>query len=124
MKSAIYMGKKSIEVREVPIPKFGDNDVLIKNICSSICGTDVAVYNKGTGTGHRITVGMEFGHETISKVYAVGRNITEFKVGQRVYPYPLFAKNDTMVVGMAVAFVLTWLFGCSGVNKKAEVTAE
>lgn len=30
----------------------------------------------------------------------------------------------SMVVGMAVAFVLTWLFGCSGVNKKAEVTAE
>lgn len=104
MKSAIYMGKKNIEVREIPVPEVGDNDVLIKNICSSICGTDVAVYTKGTGTGHRITVGMEFGHETISEVYAVGRNITEFKVGQRVYPYPLFAKNDTSRAGTIGGF--------------------
>lgn len=104
MKSAIYMGKKNTEIREVPIPKVGDNDVLIKNICSSICGTDIAVYTKGTGTGHKITVGMEFGHETFSEVYAVGRNITEFKVGQRVYPYPLFAKNDTSSAGTIGGF--------------------
>ncbi len=104
MKSAIYLGKENIEVREVPMPEVSDNDVLIRNICSSICGTDVAVYTKGTGTGHRITAGMEFGHETISEVYKVGRNITEFRVGQRVYPYPLFAKNDTSRAGTLGGF--------------------
>lgn len=104
MKAGIYLGRENIEVRELDMPKVGENDVLIQNIYSSICGTDVAVYAKGTGTGHKITVGMEFGHETISKVYAVGKNITEFKVGQRVYPYPRFAKNDTKRAGIIGGF--------------------
>lgn len=44
MKTGIYLGKENIKIKEVEMPKVGDNDVLIKNIYSSICGTDVAVY--------------------------------------------------------------------------------
>lgn len=32
MKSAVYLGKENIEVREVPTPVCGDNDILVKNI--------------------------------------------------------------------------------------------
>lgn len=104
MKAAIYMGKEHIEIQELPTPECGDDDVLIQNICSSICGTDVAVYRHGPGTGHRITVGGEFGHETISRVAAVGKHVTDFSVGQRVYPYPHYAKNDTSRAGTIGGF--------------------
>ena len=104
MKAAIYMGKENIEVRELPLPECGDDDVLIQNIYSSICGTDVAVYKHGPNTGHRISVGGEFGHETISRVAAVGKNVTEFQVGERVYPYPLYTKNDTKRAGTIGGF--------------------
>lgn len=104
MKAAIYMGKENVEVRELPIPACGDNDVLIKNIYSSVCGTDVAVYLHGPNTGHRITVGGEFGHETVSRVVEVGKNVTDFKVGERVYPYPRYAKNDTKRAGTIGGF--------------------
>lgn len=104
MKAAIYMGKENIEVRELPMPVCGDNDVVIQNIYSSICGTDVAVYTHGPNTGHRITVGGEFGHETVSRVVAVGKNVTDFAVGERVYPYPLYAKNDTKRAGTIGGF--------------------
>ena len=104
MKSAIYLGQKNIEVREVPLPEIGDNDVLIQNIYSSICGTDTVVYMHGSNTGHKVTVGGEFGHETISRVAKVGRNITEFKVNDRVYPYPRFAKDDTSRAGTLGGF--------------------
>ena len=50
MKAGIYLGKNNIEIRDIDVPKIGDNDVLIKNIYSSICGTDVAVYNHGPNT--------------------------------------------------------------------------
>ena len=104
MKSAIYLGKEHIEVRELPIPKLDKNDVLVKNIYSSICGTDVAVYRHGEHTGHRITVGGEFGHETVSRVVAIGENVTDFSIGERVYPYPLFATGDTKRAGTIGGF--------------------
>lgn len=104
MKQGIYLGKERIEVREVPVPEYGDDDILVKNIRSSICGTDVAVYTHGPGTGHKVTVGGEFGHETVSRVCAVGKNISDVKVGDRVYPYPLYAKNDTSRAGTLGGF--------------------
>lgn len=94
MKAGIYLGKEKIEVRELPLPEIGDNDVLIENICSSICGTDVAVYKYGPETGHKITPGQEFGHETISRVVDIGANIADFNYGERVYPYPRNVKKD------------------------------
>lgn len=98
------MGKEKIEIKELPMPECGENDVLIRNIYSSVCGTDVAVYTHGPGTGHRIAVGEEFGHETVSRIVAVGKNVKDFKVGERVYPYPLFAKNDTKRAGTIGGF--------------------
>ncbi len=104
MKAAIYLGQGQVAVRELPDPVCGDNDVVIQNIYSSICGTDVAVYTHGPNTGHRVDVGGEFGHETVSRVVAVGKNVTDFKVGERVYPYPLYAKNDTKRAGTIGGF--------------------
>lgn len=104
MKAGIYLGKEHIEIRELPVPEVGDNDVLIRNIYSSICGTDVAVYTHGPGTGHKIAVGGEFGHETISRVVACGKNVGGFSVGERVYPYPRYAKNDNRRAGTIGGF--------------------
>lgn len=104
MKAGIYLGKEKIEIRELPMPEVGDHDVLIQNIYASICGTDVAVFTHGPNTGHKVTVGGEFGHETISRVVKVGKNIKDFKVGERVYPYPRYAKDDTKRAGTIGGF--------------------
>lgn len=104
MKAAIYLGQGNIEVKEIPAPVCGENDVVIKNIYSSICGTDVAVYMYGPNTGHKVNVGGEFGHETVSRIVAIGKNVTDFKVGERVYPYPRYAKNDTKRAGTLGGF--------------------
>lgn len=104
MRAAIYNGKRDISLTELPTPKAGDNDIVIKNIYSSICGTDVAVYTHGPNTGHKITVGSEFGHETVSEVVEVGKNVRDIKVGDIVYPYPLLAKGDTSRAGTIGGF--------------------
>lgn len=49
MKAGIYLGKEKVEIKELPLPEVGDDDVLIENIYSSICGTDVAVLFAWTG---------------------------------------------------------------------------
>lgn len=104
MKAGIYLGKEAVEIKELDLPEVGDDDVLIQNIYSSICGTDVAVFTHGPNTGHKITVGGEFGHETVSRVVKVGKNVTEFVPGERVYPYPRYAKNDTRRAGTIGGF--------------------
>ena len=62
MRAALYMGQKNIEMSDLPAPVCGENDIILKNIYASICGTDIAVYLHGPNTGHRVTVGGEFGH--------------------------------------------------------------
>lgn len=104
MKAGIYLGQEHIEIREMELPQVGDRDVLIQNIYSSICGTDVAVYKHGPNTGHKVDIGGEFGHETVSRVVKVGKDVTDFTVGERVYPYPLYAKNDTKRAGTIGGF--------------------
>ena len=57
MRAAIYNGKESILLTELDTPEAGENDIVVRNLYASICGTDVAVYRHGPNTGHRITVG-------------------------------------------------------------------
>lgn len=104
MKSAIYNGKKNILLTERPTPKAGENDIVIKNLYASICGTDVAVYMHGANTGHKVTIGGEFGHEMISKVVEVGKNVKNIHVGDIVYPYPRLAKGDSSYAGTLGGF--------------------
>lgn len=78
--------------------------MLIKNINASICGSDIAVYKHGTGTGHEISIGEKFGHEMVSEVAEVVLEVKDFKVGQRVYPYPVFAANSPQKAGTLGGF--------------------
>jgi threonine 3-dehydrogenase len=48
-------------LEEVSIPRIGMNDVLIKILKTSICGTDVHIYNWDTGP-ETIKVPMVIGH--------------------------------------------------------------
>lgn len=104
MKAALYQGTRNIEIVNLNDYVCGDDGIILKNIYSSICGTDVAVYHHGLGLGHRITIGGEFGHETICRVVSVGKNVTDVKVGDRVYPYPLFVTGDRKRAGTIGAF--------------------
>ena len=104
MKAAIYYGQKDVRLEEFETPVAGDNDIVVKNLYASICGTDVAVYLNGPNTGHRITVGSEFGHEMISEVVQVGKNVKDIEVGMIVYPYPRLAKGDTRRAGTVGGF--------------------
>lgn len=104
MKAALYQGIKNIEIAEKPDYICGDDGIVLQNIYSSICGTDVAVYNHGTGLGHRIIVGGEFGHETVCRVSAVGKNVKNVEIGERVYPYPRLVTGDTKRAGTIGGF--------------------
>lgn len=124
MKTAIYNGKRNILLTESETPVAGDNDIVVRNLYASICGTDVAVYTHGPGTGHRITVGGEFGHEMVSEVVQVGKNVKEIHVGDRVYPYPRLAKGDPGRAGTVGGFSEYVLIPNAELNKQVYPVSE
>lgn len=103
MKGYIYNGTKNIEYKELSLEACGDCDIIIKNRYSGICGSDITSY-KSSGDFMRLYPGMEFGHETVSEVVEAGKNVEGISVGDRVFPYPLYAKDDTKRAGSLGGF--------------------
>ena len=64
MKGFIYNGAGNIELKELPLDPCGDNDIIIKNLYSGICGSDVTAY-RSSGDFMRLYPGSEFGHEMV-----------------------------------------------------------
>jgi threonine 3-dehydrogenase len=66
------------------MPIVGDNDVLIKIKKTAICGTDVHIYKWDEWAQKTIPVPMHVGHEYVGEIVELGKNIKEYKIGQRV----------------------------------------
>lgn len=71
-------------MKEIPIPKIGDNDVLIKTRKTSICGTDVHIYNWDAWAQKTVPVPMVIGHEFMGEIAEIGKNVKGMEVGMRV----------------------------------------
>ena len=69
---------------EVAVPEIGINDVLIKIHKTSICGTDVHIYNWDAWSQKTIPVPMTIGHEFVGKIEKIGSNVHDFKIGDIV----------------------------------------
>lgn len=71
-------------LEDVPEPKIGINDVLIRVQRTGICGTDVHIYQWDDWAQATIPVPMVVGHEFVGTVEAVGSNVPDFKPGDLV----------------------------------------
>jgi threonine 3-dehydrogenase len=64
---------------DVPEPKIGINDVLIRVDRAGICGTDLHIYKWDAWAQKTIPVPMVVGHEFVGEVLEVGSNVSDFK---------------------------------------------
>lgn len=81
MKAALFEDINKISVKEVPIPKVGPRDALIRVKACAICGSDLKIFHNG----HKlITFPAITGHEFAGEVVEVGPEAKVFKVGDRV----------------------------------------
>ena len=69
---------------DLPVPRIGDNDLLVKVHVAAICGTDIHIYQWSEFASTRVKLPFLFGHEFSAEVVEVGRNVTHFKKGDRV----------------------------------------
>jgi threonine 3-dehydrogenase len=71
-------------LEDVPEPKLGINDVLIRVEKTGICGTDLHIYNWDAWAKKTIPVPMVVGHEFVGEVIEFGSNVTDFRPGEIV----------------------------------------
>jgi len=73
-----------LDLVEVPVPLPGINDVLIRIKKTSICGTDVHIYNWDAWAQQTIKPPMVIGHEFVGEIVETGANVQGFKPGDLV----------------------------------------
>ena len=79
MRVGMYYNNSKVEIEELPIPKVGKRDILVKVMASGICGSDVLEW-------YRIKKApLVLGHEVAGEVVEVGDEVTQFKRGDRVF---------------------------------------
>ena len=85
MQAVFLPGNKHVEIRSIPVPDVGPDDVLLEMHASCICRSDLSLYygNAVVGGGDA-TGGFVCGHEPAGTVVATGEAVTEFAVGDRV----------------------------------------
>ena len=71
-------------LEEIPVPKIGINDVLIKTLRTGICGTDVHIYKWDEWAQATIPVPMAIGHEFVGEIVETGSNVADFYPGEIV----------------------------------------
>ncbi len=76
-----YEPNKPLKLEQVPVPSFGDSDVLVRIKASGICGSEIHVW-KGRDTSGKFP--RTLGHEGAGIVEKVGSNVRDVSPGQRV----------------------------------------
>ena len=77
--------RKPMEMREIPIPDIGEDDVLVRVVASGICRTDWHVWNGDwTWAGLKLPLPIVLGHEIGGIVERVGSGVSNLKPGMRV----------------------------------------
>jgi len=72
----------STEIREVPVPEPGEEDVLVEVAYTGVCGTDPHLH-KGT-SAFKFVRPFILGHEFSGTIVQTGEKVSKFKVGDRV----------------------------------------
>jgi len=91
MKAAISPGAgKPVTIEDLPDPRPGHEDLVIRVHRCGICGTDLsftrgAVFDFGQG---------QFGHEYAGEIIEVGKNVSGFRVGERIAVLPSVACGE------------------------------
>src|SRR5438270_10686645 len=71
-------------LEDVPVPEVRGDDVLIRVLKASICGTDVHIYDWDEWAQKTIPVPMAIGHEFVGEIVQVGSNVNDFHPGDIV----------------------------------------
>lgn len=80
MRALVFRGPGQISVENVPIPKPGPGEAVIRVTLTTICGTDLHIL-KGE---YPVKSGLTIGHEPVGVIRELGTGVIGYQVGNRV----------------------------------------
>jgi threonine dehydrogenase-like Zn-dependent dehydrogenase len=88
MRAAVWSGRNTVQVEEVPDPKIlNERDAIVEVTSTAICGSDLHLYD---GYVPEMKNGDILGHEFMGRVVEKGEGVTNLEVGDRVVvPFPI-----------------------------------
>ncbi|HVK93234.1 MAG TPA: zinc-dependent alcohol dehydrogenase [Noviherbaspirillum sp.] len=88
MRALVWHGKRDVRVDHVPDPEIiNPRDAIVKITSTAICGSDLHLYNGFVPTMEK---GDIIGHEFMGEVVALGSEVHNLKIGDRVVvPFPI-----------------------------------
>jgi len=76
MKVAMYYKNADVRLEEMPVPKIGPEEILIRVYASGICGSDLMEW-------YRLPKApLVLGHEIAGQIVEIGEKVSNFKVGE------------------------------------------
>ena len=73
MKVAVYYNNNDVQLKEWPVPKIGEDELLVKVHSSGICGSDVMEW-------YRIKKApLVLGHEIGGEIVEAGKKVKKYK---------------------------------------------
>ena len=81
MKAAVFHGPEDVRIEEVPKPRPGRGEVLLKVGACAICGTDVRIYFHGQ---KNVVPPAVTGHEICGTIEELGEGVEGYSVGQKI----------------------------------------
>lgn len=79
MRVAMYYNNRDVRLEELPLPRIGPGELLVKVHASGICGSDVMEWYRL----HKAP--LVLGHEATGEIVEVGEGVDRYHVGQRVF---------------------------------------
>lgn len=83
MKGFVQVAVGRFEERDLPVPRPGPGEVVLRVRAALTCGTDVKLLARGHP---RIALPVTMGHEACGEIVEVGEGVTAFRPGDRVVP--------------------------------------
>jgi L-iditol 2-dehydrogenase len=83
MQAAVLYGKEDVRLESVPVPILRPGEILVRVRTALTCGTDVKVFRRGYHAKMIVPPAL-FGHEMAGDIVAVGQEVAQFRVGQRI----------------------------------------
>jgi L-iditol 2-dehydrogenase len=83
MQAAILYGKEDLRLEQLPVPRAGRGELIVRVGAALTCGTDLKVFRRGYHA-RMLRPPILFGHELAGTIAETGPGVTGFSVGDRV----------------------------------------